>query len=93
MFQKWGIVPREKMWWNFLESLVCTRVFRRNVDKSGGTLLNCLESLVGTGRDFVKSVLFQCSEGFGSLSKKPRKSLTTYYNVLPCITKFTSFLI
>ena len=70
-----------------------TRVFRRNVDKPSGTLLNCLESLVELGRDFRKMVLFQCSEGFRSLSKKQEKSPTTYYNVLPCITKFTSFII
>jgi len=55
---------------NFLGSLMDTRVFRRNVDKSDGTLLNCLESLVELGRDFQKMVLFQCSGGFGSLSKK-----------------------
>jgi hypothetical protein len=72
---------------------VHTRVFRRNVDKPRGTLLNCLEALVEQWRDFAKMVLFQCSGGFRSLSKKPRKSPTTYYNVLPCITKFTSFLI
>jgi hypothetical protein len=93
MFQKGHIVPRGKMRRNFLGSLIDTRVFRRNVDKPIGTLLNCLGSLVELGRDFEKMVLFQCSEGFRSLSKKQEKSLTTHYNVLPCNTKFTSFLI
>jgi hypothetical protein len=58
------------MQWNFLESLVGLGVLGGNLDKPSGTLLNCLESLVGTGRDFAKMVLFQCSGGFGSLSKK-----------------------
>ena len=78
---------------NFLERLVDTRVFRGDVDKSDGTLLNRLESLAETGGDFAKSVLFQCSEGSRSLSKKQRKSLKTHYNVLQRNTKFTSFLI
>jgi hypothetical protein len=43
---------------NFIGGLIDTRVFRRNVDKSNGTLLNCLESLAGLGRDFAKMVLF-----------------------------------
>jgi len=60
---------------NFIGGLIDTRVFRRNVDKPSGTLSNCLESLAGLGRDFVKMVLFQCSGGSGYLSKKPRKSL------------------
>jgi hypothetical protein len=78
---------------NFIGSLVETGFFGGNVDKPSGTLLNCLESLVETGRDFAKMVLFQCSKGFRSLSKKQEKSLTTHYNVLPCNTKFTSFII
>jgi hypothetical protein len=78
---------------NFIESLVDTGVFGGKLDKPSGTLLNCFESLAGLGRDFAKMVLFQCSGGFRSLSKKQEKSLTTHYNVLPCNTKFTSFII
>jgi len=93
MFQKGCIVPRGEMERNFIESLVETRVFRRNVDKPSGTLSNRLEALVEQWRDFAKMVLFQCSTGSRSLSKKQEKSLTTHYNVLPCNTKFTSFII
>jgi hypothetical protein len=75
VFQKEGIVPKWKMERNFIAGLIDTRVFRRNVDKPDGTLLNCLESLAGLGRDFAKMVLFQSSGGSGCLSKKPRKSL------------------
>jgi hypothetical protein len=67
--------------WNFIGGLIDTRVFRKNVDKPSGTLSNRLEALVGLGGNFADFVLFQCSKGFGSLSKNPRKYTTTYYNV------------
>jgi hypothetical protein len=68
-------------------------VLGRNVDKPSGTLLNCLESLVGLGRDFAKMVLFQCSGGFRSLRQNPRKYTTTYYNVIENIPAFYIIII